>query len=199
MARNRKPIAKACRTLGISPATMGYSNKKSTRNPGGDRRKKVSQYGMQLKEKQKVRFVYGILEKQFRLLYERARKSKGNTAENILLLCERRLDNVVYRMGMGSTRRHARQLVNHGHILVNNKHVDIPSYSIKENDVITVRAKSKDVPFFKELRAEGVKTVIPKWLSFNKDELSGVVESLPARDDIDLQLEENLIVEFYSR
>ncbi|NMD38458.1 MAG: 30S ribosomal protein S4 [Christensenellaceae bacterium] len=199
MARNRDAIAKTCRSLGISPATMGYSNKKSTRNPGGDTRKKVSEYGLQLREKQKVRFVYGIMEKQFRLLYERARKLKGNTAENILLLCEERLDNVIYRLGFGSTRRHARQIVNHGHVLVNGKRVNIPSYSVKLNDVISIKDKSKDIPFFKELRTEGVKTVVPKWLSMNQEELSGVVTTLPSREDIDLELQENMIVEFYSR
>lgn len=199
MARNREPIAKSCRSLGISPAALGYSNKKSTRNPGADRRKKISEYGIQLKEKQKVRFVYGIMEKQFRRLYDRARKLKGNTAENILLLCEQRLDNVVYRLGFAASRRHARQLVTHGHILVNGSRVDIPSYSVSLNDVISVCAKSKEIPFFKELRQEGSKLVVPKWLTLNKEELSGVVSTMPARDDIDIELQENLIVEFYSR
>jgi len=185
--------------LGISPAALGYSNKKSTRNPGGDKRKKVSEYGIQLKEKQKVRFIYGIMEKQFRHLYERARKGKGNTAENILLLCERRLDNVAFRLGFGASRRHTRQLVNHGHILVNGKRVNIPSFSVSLNDVISVAPKSKDVPFFKELRSEGIKTVLPKWLTLNTEELSGTVSALPSREDIDVEFAENLIVEFYSR
>lgn len=199
MARNREPIAKTCRSLGISPAALGYSNKKSNRNPGADRRKKVSEYGIQLKEKQKVRFIYGIMERQFRLLYERARKLKGNTAENILLLCERRLDNIVYRLGLAASRRHARQLVNHGHILVNGKRVNIPSYSVSQNDVISVAPKSKDIPFFKGIRSEGIKTVLPKWATLNNDELSGKVNTLPAREDVDVDLVENLIVEFYSR
>lgn len=199
MARNREPIAKTCRSLGISPAALGYSNKKSTRNPGGDKRKKVSEYGIQLKEKQKVRFIYGIMEKQFRLLYERARKVKGNTAENILMLCERRLDNVAFRLGFGASRRHARQLINHGHILVNGKRVNIPSFSVSLNDVVSVAPKSKDIPFFKELRSEGIKTVLPKWLTLNTEELSGTVSAMPSREDIDVEFAENLIVEFYSR
>ena len=199
MARNREPIAKTCRALGISPAAMGYSNKKSNRNPGGDRRKKVSEYGLQLKEKQKVRFIYGIMEKQFRLVYERARKLKGNTAENILLLCERRLDNVVYKLGFAASRRHARQLVNHGHILVNGKRVNIPSFTVNEGMTIAVAAKSKDIPFFKELRQEGIKVVLPKWLTLDAQELSGKVIALPTREDVDGEFQENLIVEFYSR
>lgn len=199
MARNREPIAKTCRALGISPAAMGYSNKKSNRNPGGDRRKKVSEYGLQLKEKQKVRFIYGIMEKQFRLVYERARKLKGNTAENILLLCERRLDNVVYKLGFAASRRHARQLVNHGHILVNGKRVNIPSFTVGEGMTIAVAAKSKDIPFFKELRQEGIKVVLPKWLTLDAQELSGKVNALPTRGDVDGEFQENLIVEFYSR
>ncbi|MDY5731476.1 MAG: 30S ribosomal protein S4 [Eubacteriales bacterium] len=199
MARNREPIAKTCRSLGVSPAALGYSNKKSTRNPGADKRKKVSEYGLQLKEKQKVRFIYGILEKQFRLLYERARKLKGNTAENILLLCERRLDNVVFRLGFSASRRHARQLVNHGHIYVNGKRVNIPSFSVSLNDVVSVAPGSRDIPFFKELRSEGIKTVLPKWLTLNAEALSGTVNALPAREDISEEFSENLIVEFYSR
>ncbi len=199
MARNREPIAKTCRSLGVSPAALGYSNKKSTRNPGADKRKKVSEYGLQLKEKQKVRFIYGILEKQFRLLYERARKLKGNTAENILLLCERRLDNVVFRLGFSASRRHARQLVNHGHIYVNGKRVNIPSFSVSLNDVVSVAPGSRDIPFFKELRSEGIKTVLPKWLTLNAEELSGTVNALPTREDISEEFSENLIVEFYSR
>lgn len=198
MARNMQPIAKRCRTLDISPAVMGYSNKKSTRNPGKDKRRKVSEYAMQLKEKQKVRFVYGIMERQFRNYYEKAVNMKGVTGENLLQLLERRLDNVVFRLGMGNTRRHARQLVTHGHILVNGKRVNIPSYLVSVNDVITVRQKSSDSEHFKALR-EGSKTLVPKWLSFNAAELTGTVIALPTREDIDLPLQENMIVEFYSR
>lgn len=198
MARNMQPIAKRCRALDISPAMMGYSNKKSTRNPGKDKRRKVSEYATQLKEKQKVRFVYGVLERQFRNYYEKASNMKGVTGENLLQLLERRLDNVVFRLGLGNTRRHARQLVTHSHILVNGQSVNIPSYSISVNDVITIKQKSRDIEHFKALR-EGSTTLVPKWLSFNAAELTGTVIALPTREDIDLPLQENMIVEFYSR
>ncbi|NLB91214.1 MAG: 30S ribosomal protein S4 [Clostridiales bacterium] len=198
MARNTDPIAKRCRTLDISPAMMGYGNKKSNRNPGGMRRRKASEYSLQLKEKQKVKFVYGIMEKQFERYYEKAANMKGITGENLLSMLERRLDNVAYRLGFGTTRRHARQLVCHGHILVNGKRVDIPSYLVDIDDVITVRQKSTDNEHFKVLREEG-NTLIPKWLSFEAAQLTGTVLALPARDDIDLPVQENLIVEFYSR
>ena len=131
MANNKEPIAKKCRSLDISPAVMGYGNKKSTRNPGGNKRKKVSEYGTQLKEKQKVKFVYGVLEKQFHRYYLKAANMKGITGENLLQLLELRLDNVIYRLGLAKTRRMARQIIVHGHILVNGKKVDIPSYSVK--------------------------------------------------------------------
>ena len=198
MARNTQPIAKRCKALDISPAMMGYANKKTTRNPGGDRRKKVSEYGLQLKEKQKVRFVYGVMERQFHNYYEKAVNMKGVTGENLLQLLERRLDNVIFRLGMGASRRHARQLVTHGHILVNNNRVDIPSYLVSVNDVITIRAKSKDMEHFKALR-EGSSSIVPKWLTLNAGELTGTVIALPTREDIDLPLQENMIVEFYSR
>lgn len=198
MARNTDPIAKRCRTLDISPAMMGYGNKKSNRNPGGTRRKKASEYSLQLKEKQKVKFVYGIMEKQFERYYEKAANMKGITGENLLSLLERRLDNVAYRLGYGKTRRHARQLVGHGHVLVNGKRVDIPSYLVDVNDVITIKQKTKENEHFKILREEG-NTLIPKWLAFDAKELTGTVAALPARDDIDLPVQENLIVEFYSR
>ena len=194
MANNKEPIAKKCRSLDISPAVMGYGNKKSTRNPGGNKRKKVSEYGMQLKEKQKVKFVYGVLEKQFHRYYLKAANMKGITGENLLRLLEQRLDNVVYRLG----RRMARQIVVHGHILVNGKKVDIPSYSVKVGDVITVREHSREQAGFKALR-EGTGVVTPKWLTFDAPNLTGKVVALPAREDIDCPIEEHLIVELYSR
>ena len=144
MAVNKQPIARKCRSFDISPAVMGYSNKKSTRNPGGTRRKKVSEYGAQLKEKQKVKFVYGILEKQFHRYYLKAANMKGITGDNMLQLLELRLDNVVYRLGLAKTRRMARQVVGHGHIRVNGKKVDIPSYSGKVGDVISLRPTSAE-------------------------------------------------------
>lgn len=199
MARNTEPIAKRCKALDISPAVLGYNNKKTIRNPGGDkRRKKVSEYGQQLKEKQKVRFVYGVLERQFRIYYKRAVDMRGVTGENLLQLLERRLDNVVFRLGFGVTRRHSRQLVNHGHFLVNGKKVDIPSYTLDADDIITVREKSREMPQFKALR-EGGFNIVPKWLTLNVDDLSATVSAMPSREDIDFPLQENMIVEFYSR
>lgn len=198
MARNTDPIAKRCRALDISPAMMGYGNKKSNRNPGTGRRRKPSEYNLQLKEKQKVKFVYGVMEKQFKRYYEKAANMKGITGENLLSMLERRLDNVVYRLGFGTTRRHARQLVCHGHILVNGKRVDIPSYLVDVDEQISIRPKSADSEHFKILREEG-KTLLPKWLSFDAEQLKGTVLALPDREDIDLPIQENLIVEFYSR
>ena len=198
MAVNKQPIARKCRSFDFSPAVMGYSNKKSTRNPGGTRRKKVSEYGAQLKEKQKVKFVYGILEKQFHRYYLKAANMKGITGDNMLQLLELRLDNVVYRLGLAKTRRMARQVVGHGHIRVNGKKVDIPSYSVKVGDVITLRPTSAEKEMFKALR-EGTSVLTPKWLTFDAPNLTGTVNALPAREDIDLQLQENMIVEFYSR
>lgn len=198
MAVNKQPIARKCRSFDISPAVMGYSNKKSTRNPGGTRRKKVSEYGAQLKEKQKVKFVYGILEKQFHRYYLKAANMKGITGDNMLQLLELRLDNVVYRLGLAKTRRMARQVVGHGHIRVNGKKVNIPSYSVKVGDVITLRPSSAEKDIFKALR-EGTSVLTPKWLTFDAPNLTGTVNALPAREDIDLQLQENMIVEFYSR
>lgn len=198
MAINKQPIAKKCRSFDISPAVMGYGNKKSNRNPGGTRRKKVSEYGAQLKEKQKVKFVYGILEKQFHKYYLKAANMKGITGDNMLQLLELRLDNVVYRLGLAKTRRMARQVVVHGHIRVNGQKVDIPSYSVKVGDVITLRQRSTEMEMFKSLR-EGTSVLTPKWLTFDAPNLTGTVNALPAREDIDLQLQENMIVEFYSR
>ena len=198
MANNKQPIAKKCRSLEVSPAVMGYGNKKSTRNPGGQRRKKVSEYGMQLKEKQKVKFVYGVLEKQFHRYYEKANNMKGVTGENLLQLLELRLDNTVYRLGLAATRRQARQLVVHGHILMNGKKVDIPSAAVSVDDVITVRERSKDQPHFKALK-EGTGVIVPKWLTLDAENLTGKVVALPSREDIDCPIEEHLIVELYSR
>jgi small subunit ribosomal protein S4 len=198
MANNKQPIARRCRALDISPAAMGYANKKSKRNPNGQRRKKVSEYGAQLKEKQKVRFIYGVLEKQFQHYFEKASNMKGVTGENMLSLLELRLDNVVYRLGLAKTRRMARQVVGHGHIRVNGNKVDIPSYQVKVGDVITLRQRSQEYEMFKSLR-EGTSVLTPKWLTFDAQNLTGTVSALPARDDIDYEVQENMIVEFYSR
>ena len=198
MATSKQPISKKCRTFDVSPAVMGYSNKKSTRQPGGNRRRKVSEYGAQLKEKQKVKFIYGVLEKQFARYFEKAANMKGITGDNMLQLLELRLDSVVYRLGLAKTRRMARQVVNHGHILVNGRKVNIPSYSVKQGDVITVRSQSSQLEMFKALR-EGTTVVTPKWLTFDAANLTGTVVELPQRGDIDFEVQENMIVEFYSR
>lgn len=177
---------------------MGYS-KESKRNPGSQRRAKKSEYALQLKEKQKVKFVYGILEKQFHKYYEKAANQKGNTGDNMLVLIERRLDNVAYRLNFGKTRRMARQMVTHGHLLVNGKKVDIASYEIKAGDEISVCEKSREIPFFKQLREEGVERTVPAWLELDTENLKGRVVALPTRADIDMPIEEHMIVEFYSR
>ena len=198
MAKNTQPVLKRCRTLGVSPAAMGYS-KNSNRNPGGKRRTKKSEYAMQLTEKQKVKFVYGILEKQFHMLYEKAERMNGNTGELLLSLVERRLDNVVYRLGFARTRREARQLVNHGHFTVNGKRVNIPSYQTVVGDVIAVSEKSCATTRFKAMKEDNTFVAAPKWLERDKNTLSGKVIALPARDDIDFQIAETLIVELYSK
>ena len=198
MAKNTQPVLKRCRTLGVSPAAMGYA-KQSNRNPGGTRRTKKSEYGTQLTEKQKVKFVYGILEKQFRMYYEKAERMNGNTGEILLSLVERRLDNVVYRLGFASTRREARQLVNHGHYTVNGKSVNIPSYLVEVGDVIAVSEKSSSNNRFKKMKEDDAFVAAPKWLDRDKNTLTGKVIALPARDDIDFEIAENLIVELYSK
>ena len=198
MAKNTQPVLKRCRTLGVSPAAMGYA-KQSNRNPGGKRRTKKSEYGTQLTEKQKGKFVYGILEKQFRMYYEKAERMNGNTGEILLSLVERRLDNVVYRLGFASTRREARQLVNHGHYTVNGKSVNIPSYLVEVGDVIAVSEKSSSNNRFKKMKEDDAFVAAPKWLDRDKNTLTGKVIALPARDDIDFEIAENLIVELYSK
>ena len=198
MAKNTQPILKRCRTLGVSPAAMGYS-KSSNKNPGGQRRTKKSEYGLQLQEKQKVRFVYGILEKQFRMYYEKAERMGGNTGNNLLQLVERRLDNVVYRLGFAATRREARQLVSHAHFTVNGKRVDIPSYLVSLNDVIAVCEKSASNNRFKKMKEDNAFVAAPKWLDRDKNNLSGKVIAMPTKDDIDFEIAEHLIVELYSK
>ena len=198
MAKNTQPILKRCRTLGVSPAAMGYS-KSSNKNPGGQRRAKKSEYALQMTEKQKVKFVYGILEKQFRMYFEKAERMNGNTGENLLSLVERRLDNVVYRLGFASTRREARQLVNHGHYTVNGKRVNIPSYLVSNGDVIAVCERSLSNTRFKMLKEADAFVAAPKWLERDKNNLQGKVIAMPARDDIDFEIAGNLIVELYSK
>ena len=200
MAKNMQPIAKRCKALGISPAVMGYAKKETNRNPGGQMRKKKSEYGVQLNEKQKVKFIYGILEKQFRDYYEMAAAASGKTGDNLLINVERRLDNVVYRMGFAMTRRQARQLVNHAHFTVNGQKVNIPSYLVKAGDVIEVAESSRSSEVFKRLLGADAPVFLqPAWLERDKNALKGTVTRLPAREDIDIPIEEHLIVELYSR
>lgn len=197
MARNMQPVLKRCRTLGISPAVMGI-DKSSKKNPKQSR-KKQSEYGLQLNEKQKVKFIYGVLEKQFRKYYVMATKRNGITGEMLLQILESRLDNVVFRLGLANTRREARQIVNHGHITVNGKKVDIPSYLVKPGDVISVREKSRSSVRIKEIVEENAKRVVPKWLDMDRNTLTGKVLTLSDREDIDYEVEETLIVELYSK
>ena len=198
MAKNTQPVLKRCRTLGVSPAAMGYS-KTSNKNPGGQRRAKKSEYAMQMTEKQKVKFVYGILEKQFRGYYDKASRADGNTGEILLSLIERRLDNVVYRLGFAATRREARQLVNHGHFTVNGKRVNIPSYMVRVGEEIAVCEKSASNNRFKKMKEDNAFVAAPKWLDRDTNNLKGKVIALPARDDIDFEIAEHLIVELYSK
>ena len=182
MAKNMQPVAKRCKALNISPAAMGYAKKTTNRNPKANVRRKQSEYAMQLSEKQKVKFVYGIMEKQFRMYYDRAAKAQGKTGENLLILVERRLDNVVYRLGFAMTRREARQLVNHGHFTVNGKRVNIPSYLVSVGDVIEVAEKSRSSVKFKRLTGEdAVMVTLPQWLEREKNTLRGVVTKMPER------------------
>ena len=203
MARNMQPIVKRCKTLDISPAVMGYTAKtksETIRNPKGQARRKQSEYAMQLQEKQKVKFIYGILEKQFRAYYEKAAKAPGITGENLLVTIERRLDNVVFRLGCVMTRREARQAVSHGHFTVNGRRVDIPSYLVSPGDVIEVREGSRNSVMFKRLLGEdAIFITAPQWLAREKNTLKGTVTKLPAREDIDFPVEETLIVELYSK
>lgn len=197
MAKNMQPILKRCRTLGISPAVMGI-DKSSNRNPKPMKRKQ-SEYGRQLTEKQKVKFIYGMLEKQFRKYYELATKMPGIAGENLLMILESRLDNVVFRLGLSNTRRESRQMVNHGHILVNGERVDIPSYRVKVGDVITLKEKTKGSERIKEIVEANSSRIVPKWLDMDKTNLTGKVIAMAQRDDIDFEVEEHLIVELYSK
>lgn len=197
MAVNRVPVLKRCRSLGMDPIYLGI-NKKSNRQLKRANRK-MSEYGLQLREKQKAKFIYGVLEKPFRNYYAKAKQQEGMTGENLMIILESRLDNVVFRLGLANTRREARQIVNHGHITVNGQKVDIPSYLVKPGDVIAVREKSKNSVRIKEIVETNANRVVPKWLSMDKNTLTGKVIALAARDDIDYEVEEHLIVELYSK
>ena len=195
MSVNRDPILKRCRSLQIDPSHLGIF-KESKRAPQRNNRK-MSEYGLQLREKQRAKFVYGVQEKQFRNTFDKAAKKAGITGENLLIMLEKRLDNVVYRMGLSTTRRDARQLVVHAHFLVNGKKVNIPSYQVKPGDVIQVKQKSVSSPKFKEIKE--MEVGVPAWLSVDRDKLEGKVLADPTRDQIDTPLEERLIDELYSK
>lgn len=197
MARDMTPVLKRCRSLGIDPIFMGI-DKKSNRNARAGR--KQSEYGLQLKEKQKAKFIYGVLEKPFRNNFAKAQKLKyGTTGENLMILLELRLDNVVYRMGYGRTRKEARQVVGHKHILVNGKCVTIPSYQVKPGDVIEIKEKHKGKQRYKDILEVTDGRVVPEWLEADHENLSGVVKEVPTREQIDVPVNEVLIVELYSK
>ena len=197
MAIDRTPALKRCRSLGLEASVIGRSrtSKRQVRRTN----RKVSEYGLQLKEKQKAKFIYGVLEKQFRGYYDKAKKMQGVTGENLLRLLERRIDNVVYRLGLANTRRQARQIVRHGHITVNGKRLDIPSALVKVGDVVTVAESSAQNAFFKALRETNNALSAPSWLEADQEKLTGKVTRFPERSDIDVPVNEQAIVELYSR
>ena len=197
MAIDRTPVLKRCRQLDIDPVVMGI-NKKSNRQPK-QRRRQQSEYGLQLREKQKAKFIYGVLEKQFRSYYDKALKLDGITGDNLMSILESRLDNVVFRLGFARTRKEARQTVRHGHITVNGKRLDIPSYRVKAGDVIAVAEKARDLLPIKEALISSESMAVPGWLEVDIEKLRGTVLQLPTRDQIDLDIDAQLIVELYSK
>ena len=197
MAVNKVPVLKRCRSLDLDPTFLGY-DKKSKRQLIRSSRK-MSEYGMQLREKQKAKFIYGVLEKPFRNYYEKAERQKGMTGDNLMTMLESRLDNVVFRMGFARTRREARQIVDHKHILVNGKCINIPSYLIKAGDVIEVKEKSKSIQRFKDIAEVTGGRLTPEWVDVDKEALKGTVSALPRREQIDVPVDEMLIVELYSK
>ena len=198
MAINRTPVLKRCRQLGLDPVVLGYSSSKtSKREP--KRRRKESEYGMQLREKQKVKFIYGVLEKQFHGYFEKAKAMPGITGENLMRILESRLDSVIFRLGFARTRKEARQIVTHGHIMVNGRRVDVPSYRVKAGDVVSVAPKSKELLVIKSALVSNARFEVPAWLEVDIEKLQGNVLALPQRDQIDLDITEQLIVELYSK
>ena len=197
MAVNRTPVMKRCRSLDLDPVFLGY-NKKSKRQLIR-RSRKLSEYGTQLREKQKAKFIYGVLEKPFRNYYDKADRMKGMTGENLMTMLESRLDNVVFRMGFARTRREARQVVGHKHITVNGRIVNVPSYLVKAGDVVEVREKSKSIQRFKDISEITAGRLTPDWVDVDKEALKGTVSQLPKREQIDVPVDEMLIVELYSK
>ena len=197
MAINRTPVLKRCRSLDLDPTFLGY-DKKSNRT-SARAGKKMSEYGLQLREKQKAKFIYGVLEKPFRNYYEKADRMKGMTGENLMTMLESRLDNVVFRMGFARTRKEARQVVDHKHVLVNGKCINIPSYLIKAGDVITLSDKAKELQRYKDILEVTGGRLVPEWLDVDADAFKGTVKNLPTREMIDVPVNEMLIVELYSK
>ena len=197
MAVNRVPVLKRCRALGIEPAVLGYDKKSNRQNQRIG--KKVSEYGTQLREKQKAKFIYGVLEKPFRNYYEKADRMKGMTGENLMVMLESRLDNVIFRLGLARTRREARQVVGHKHVMVNGKKVNIPSYLVKAGDVIELTEKAKSLTRYKEIVEVTGGRLIPEWLDGDPTNFKGTVKNLPTREMIDVPVDEMLIVELYSK
>ena len=197
MAVNRTPVLKRCRSLGMDPVYLGI-DKKSNRQLKRSNRK-MSEYGLQLREKQKAKFIYGVLEKPFRNYYKKAKRMSGMTGENLMVLLESRLDNVVFRMGFARTRREARQIVDHKHVLVNGKQVNIPSYLIKAGDVIEIKEDKKSSTRYKEIVEVTGGRLVPEWLDVDAENLKGTVKELPNREAIDVPVDEMLIVELYSK
>ena len=197
MAVNRVPVLKRCRSLNLDPIYLGYDKKSNRSNARAN--KKMSEYGLQLREKQKAKFIYGVLEKPFRNYYEKADRMKGMTGENLMVMLERRLDSVVFRMGFARTRREARQIVGHKHVLVNGKCVNIPSYLIKAGDVIEIREKSKSLQRYKDIAEVTGGRLVPAWMDVDAENFKGTVKNLPTREEIDVPVNEMLIVELYSK
>ncbi len=197
MAVNRVPVLKRCRALGLEPSYLGYDKKSNRISARAG--KKVSEYGLQLREKQKAKFIYGVLEKPFRNYYEKADRMKGMTGENLMTLLESRLDNVVFRMGFARTRREARQIVDHKHVLVNGKCVNIPSYLIKAGDVIEIKESAKSMQRYKDILDVTAGRLVPEWIDADVENFKGTIKNLPTREMIDVPVDEMLIVELYSK
>ena len=197
MAVNRTPVLKRCRALGLEPMYLGYDKKSNRTSPRAG--KKVSEYGLQLREKQKAKFIYGVLEKPFRNYYKKADRMKGMTGENLMQLLESRLDNVAFRMGFARTRREARQIVGHKHLLVNGKKVNIPSYLVKAGDVIELTEKAKGLQRYKEIVEVTAGRLVPEWMDADLENFKGTIKELPTREMIDVPVDEMLIVELYSK
>ena len=197
MAVNRTPVLKRCRSLGLDPVYLGYDKKSKRELKRAN--KKMSEYGLQLREKQKAKFIYGVLEKPFRNYYKKADRMKGQTGTNLIVILESRLDNVVFRSGFARTRREARQIVDHKHVLVNGKQVNIPSYLVKAGDVVEIKEKCKGMQRYKDILEVTGGRLIPEWLDVNQEGLQATVKELPSREAIDVPVDEMLIVELYSK